>query len=124
MLISTDSQQRKAGDDFHPTPLGSASGDALRIKVRTGDSQVAPVLTFHGRAAWALDQLIRAGSEGCTPITRPAPRWSDYCFKLRRAGVNVETITEAHGGSYSGHHARYVLRSPVTVLEIERAGAQ
>lgn len=77
--------------------------------------------TFEGRAAWALSQLIAAGIGGCTPITHPGPRWSDYVFKLRRYGLNVETITEKHGGAYAGHHARYVLRTPVSVVEQQEA---
>lgn len=74
-------------------------------------------LYLEGRRAWALDQLLRAGEGGCTPITHPGPRWSDYVFKLRGDGIDIETVTEAHGGTYSGHHARYVLKTPVTVVE-------
>ncbi len=68
-----------------------------------------------GRVAWCLLSLIQAGERGCTPINRPAPRWSDYAFRLRGLGVNVETINETHGGPYAGGHARYVLRDNVTV---------
>ncbi|HEV2680923.1 MAG TPA: hypothetical protein VGV14_10525 [Rhodanobacter sp.] len=77
--------------------------------------------TFAGRAAWALDQLLTAGEDGCTPIDNPAPRWAHYVFLIRRDGVNVETVTEPHGGAYSGHHARYVLRSNVSVIDREAA---
>ena len=76
--------------------------------------QFVPV---QGRVLWALRHLIAAGEAGCTPIDTPGPRWSDYVFKLRRAGISVETITETHGGPYAGHHARYVLRSKVTLRE-------
>lgn len=123
MLVQTDSGPRKAGpSDFHSTPLGRSSADVTRITVCVREGENVRNQTFTGRAAWALHALIVAGANGCTPITRPAPRWSDYCFKLRRGGVDIETVTESHGGPYSGHHARYVLRSPVTVLEIQRAG--
>jgi hypothetical protein len=71
--------------------------------------------------AWTLGQLITAGVTGCTPITHPAPRWSDYVFKLRREGLNIETVTEKHGGVYAGHHARYVLRTAVSVVEMREA---
>ncbi len=75
-----------------------------------------------GRDAWALLNLIQAGARGCTPIDTPGPRWSHYIFKLRRAGFIIETIDESHGGPFSGTHARYVLRSSVTVLhEMGRA---
>jgi hypothetical protein len=73
--------------------------------------------SFRGRAAWALDRLVTAGPNGCTPIDQPAPRWSHYVFLLRRHGVDIETLHETHGGVYAGHHARYVLRTPVEVIE-------
>jgi hypothetical protein len=70
-----------------------------------------------GRDAWALLKLIAAGEAGCTPIDTPGPRWSHYVFKLRRAGFFIETIDESHGGPFAGSHARYVLRSRVTILQ-------
>lgn len=95
--------------------------DTIRITVRN-DGAEGSIQTFEGRCAWALDQLIAAGDSGCTPITHPGPRWSDYTFKLRRAGIEIETVTESHNGPFAGHHARYVLRSPLIVLGAERAG--
>jgi hypothetical protein len=74
-----------------------------------------------GRCAWALSRLIAAGAEGCTPITEPGPRWSEYVRRLRGDGVQIETITETHGGAYRGHHAVYVLRSPVEIIETKEA---
>jgi len=70
-----------------------------------------------GRDAWALRHLINAGESGITPLERPAPRWSHYVWKLRGMGLVIETIDEAHGGPFSGHHARYVLRSEISILE-------
>jgi hypothetical protein len=72
-------------------------------------------MTVIGRDAWALRELIVAGDSGCTPIDNPAPRWSHCVFKLRRAGIPVETITEPHGGPFAGTHARYRLGAPVRV---------
>lgn len=92
-------------------------GDVTRMTVAIGDK---PPATFHGREAWALANLIAAGQRGVTPLEQPAPRWSHYVFLLRRDGVNVETVTENHGGAFAGHHARYVLRAPVRVLETVR----
>lgn len=66
-----------------------------------------------GRDAWALDRLREAGPKGCTPITEPAPRWSAYIFNLRALGVPIETVTEPHGGAFSGTHGRYILRAVV-----------
>jgi len=71
-------------------------------------------ITVSGRNKWALDMLILAGRRGCTPIDNPAPRWSAHAFNLRQLGIAIETITEAHGGPFSGTHARYVLRASVS----------
>lgn len=73
------------------------------------------VTNLSGREAWAMNELVQAGDAGCTPITRPAPRWSAYVHLLRKRGFNVQTVTEPHGGAFAGHHARYVLRDKVQV---------
>lgn len=70
-----------------------------------------------GRDAWALLQLEKAGKRGCTPITTPGPRWSAYVFNLRVMGLIIETIHESHDGPFPGTHARYVLRSQISILE-------
>ena len=80
------------------------------------NGEVTGTTTVSGRVAWALLSLMREGERGCTPITRPAPRWSDYIFRLRGQGFNVETIDEAHDGPFSGSHGRYVLRDQVSVF--------
>jgi hypothetical protein len=41
----------------------------------------------------------------------------DYIHKLRTAGIVIEIVREAHGGLFSGEHARYVLRSLIAILE-------
>jgi hypothetical protein len=61
--------------------------------------------------------LLAAGETGCTYINQPAPRWSGYIHELRKLGTVIDTLQEAHGGPFPGHHARYVLRSSVAVLE-------
>ncbi len=75
-----------------------------------------PAFTLRGRDAWALLELIRVGEGGCTPLDTPGPRWSGYVYNLRRQGLVIETITESHGGQFAGHHARYVLHSPVQIV--------
>lgn len=70
-------------------------------------------VTVLGRTRWALECLMAAGERGCTPIDAPGPRWSDYVFKLRGEGLDIETIAEKHDGPFAGTHARYVLRSVV-----------
>jgi hypothetical protein len=69
-----------------------------------------------GRAAWALQQLLKAGEKGCTPITHPGPRWSHYVWLLRGMGILIETIHEPHAGPFPGTHARYILKSEVEIL--------
>lgn len=90
------------------------------VKVQMADT--GEVLSFEGREAWALRELINAGERGCTPIDNPAPRWSHYVWLLRDTFV-IETIHEGHGGLFSGHHGRYILRSKVSILEDMAAAA-
>ena len=78
-------------------------------------------ITLIGRQGWAMDQLVQAGATGCTPITQPAPRWSAYVHQLRKRGFCIDTITETHGGPFSGYHARYVLRSRVSRVRPDAA---
>lgn len=78
----------------------------------------AAVVTVRGRAAWALMELINGGHRGCSYIENPAPRWSGYIHKLRKLGIRVETVRETHGGLFPGKHARYVLRSRITIVEV------
>nr|WP_316651406.1 hypothetical protein [uncultured Gellertiella sp.] len=71
-----------------------------------------------GRNAWALLELHRMGRCGCTPITTPGPRWSAYVLNLRNLGLSISTIYENHEGKFPGSHARYVLNSSVSILEV------
>lgn len=86
-----------------------------RFTLHVGDGS-QQILDLAGREEWALSHLLAAGDHGCTPITTPGPRWSDYVFKLRRRGILVDTITEPHAGPYPGTHARYRLRSRIERL--------
>lgn len=85
--------------------------DKLRIKMPDGSFQ-----TFAGREAWTLRHLVNAGPRGLTTIDHPAPRWSHYVYKLRRAGLVISTEHEAHKGDFPGHHGRYRLETPVVVV--------
>lgn len=91
------------------------------MTVRRPDGSLLPV---KGRLAWALNVLIERGAEGVTPITAPAPRWSAYVHKIKREhGIAIETVTEGHRGAFAGTHARYVLRTPLEVVTVERGAA-
>ncbi len=91
-----------------------------RFALHAGGEAVQ-ILELKGREEWALSNLLAAGSRGCTPIDTPGPRWSDYVFKLKKRGIVIETVTEAHGGPYKGTHARYVLRSRIERLSAASA---
>lgn len=78
-------------------------------------------ILISGRVRWALESLMAAGEKGCTPIDTPGPRWSDYVFKLRGEGVQIETVNETHEGPFAGQHARYVLRSRIVSVMSEVA---
>lgn len=80
-----------------PFTVTRSDGRVLRIEVK-------------GRARWALERLIEAGRRGCSTVDDPAPRWAAYIHKLRSAGLEIETVNEAHHGPFEGTHARYVLR--------------
>lgn len=82
----------------------------------------SPIIrAFTGRDAWTLAQLVAAGPNGVTPILSPAPRWSHYVLRLRRSGLNIETIRVPNSGAFRGTHGRYVLRSAVRVLASDEA---
>jgi hypothetical protein len=105
-------QVQRAKHDGAKDPPGK-----LRIQLRL-DGDTPRDLAFEGRDAWALILLLNAGEKGCTRIDAPGPRWSHFVWKLRRSGLVVETINEAHCAPFAGHHARYVVRSRVRILEI------
>lgn len=80
------------------------------------NGEVVSTTTVTGRVAWMLLVLLQAGAKGFATYERPAPRASDYVFRLRGQGIHVETVDEPHAGAFSGTHARYILRDQVTVL--------
>lgn len=95
----------------------------LSIHAEMIDGIETRTIVINGRDAWALCELVKAGPHGCTPITTPAPRWSGYVHKLRKQGIQIETIGEPHGGPFAGRHARYVLRSIVRIISTMEAEA-
>lgn len=73
--------------------------------------------TAQGRDVWALSELIKVGSKGCTPIDHPGSCWSGYVFNLKRKhSLAIETVHENHGGQFAGSHARYVLHSSMEII--------
>lgn len=84
------------------------------IRIRKADGSQ---MTFAGREAWTLKHLVDAGSTGVTTIDYPAPRWSHYVYKLRKAGLVITTEHEPHRGDFPGHHGRYRLETPLVIVE-------
>lgn len=72
-------------------------GRKFVLKIRLNRDSI---LTVTGRDAWALDELVKAGKKGCTPIDAPGPRWSGYIHSLRGLGIDIETIHEALRGRF------------------------
>jgi hypothetical protein len=95
----------------------------MRVRVGgvDGDGLFGRELTVVGRDAWALRKLVERGEIGITAFDEIGPRLSHYIFKLRRAGLAIETRDESHGGPFAGTHGRYILRTPVEILEGEAA---
>jgi hypothetical protein len=73
------------------------------------------------RVAFAVHALIERGEQGVTPLEWIGPRWSDYVFKAKKLGFDIETVHEGHTGPFAGRHARYVMRSPVQIVKVVRA---
>lgn len=94
----------------------SDRGRTLMGRYRIESESNPLIVEVTGRQEWALVRLMRSGSEGCTTVTDPAPRWSCYVHCLRARGFEIETAYERHGGSYPGRHGRYYIRSVVTPL--------
>lgn len=96
------------------TPAGKAAAKPQIVaRIEPNGATIKAI----GREAWALKQLVRAGTRGCTPIDHPGPRWSHYVWKLRALGLVIETVHEAHSGPFAGTHARYCMHSQVTIIE-------
>lgn len=76
--------------------------------------------TVVGQVAKALASLATAGERGVTAleVNSWAYRLGAYVHTLRHEyGLAIETVRELHEG---GWHARYVLRTPVTIGEAQQ----
>ena len=77
----------------------------------------AEIIEIAGQCAKTLAALIKAGSKGITALECGgwAFRLADYVHRLRRDhGLDIETRHEPHEG---GRHGRYVLQTPVALVE-------
>jgi|GEM_PF-2202369 len=74
--------------------------------------------TVSGQIAKVLLALLNAGEAGITPLSREtwSLRLSDHVRTLKnRHGLVIVTLWAKHD---EGRHARYVLRSTVTITEV------
>lgn len=70
-----------------------------------------------GRDSWLLRRLLQSGGRGVTTQELPAGvRASHYVYKLRKAGVVIESAEEQHGGDFAGRHSRYILKSSLEII--------
>ncbi len=63
--------------------------------------------------AWALERLIEAGEDGCTPVSHPAPNWHGLVQRLRAKDIAIGCVPEPNDGTYPGFLVRYFLRASV-----------
>lgn len=94
----------------------------LRVEARIAAGRQARSIVVVGHVAWALRELVAAGPAGVSTFVSLAPRWSAYVFKLRTAGIAINTEHEAHGGQFRGRHARYRLACRVRIVGGQRDG--
>ena len=74
-------------------------------------------IIVRGQTARTLLALVEAGPNGCTAleVSSWAYRFSAYCHDLiHKHGLVIRTDKERHPG---GWHGRYVLETPVRILE-------
>jgi hypothetical protein len=91
----------------------------MHINVTLLGGECPRTFELNGRLGWTMAQLVKAGAKGVTTIERPALRWSGYVHDLRKRGVPIETEMVEHGGTYSGHHARYKLTCDATLIHLD-----
>lgn len=98
------------------TPLagGASEGRKLVFKFDNG-AGVIQTYTVRGQTSRTLYELVRAGPHGVTAleVSTWALRLSAYIFNLRKLGLEIATLHEEHP---EGWHGRYVLVTPVEIL--------
>jgi hypothetical protein len=76
-------------------------------KVRIIRDDGGPTFTVSGQNAKAIRALVLAGEQGVTAleVATWAYRFAAYCHELRKQGLDIETLREAHNGGWHGRHA-------------------
>lgn len=104
------------------TATSKAYASQVRSRKRMYGHAIGPKGEFivWGQTAKALRELVARGDAGVTAleVNSWAYRLGAYVHDLRHIhGLTIETVRELHDG---GWHARYVLRSPVLLTEVEQ----
>jgi hypothetical protein len=89
----------------------------IKAKIETGEKPIT--LHLKGHLAWTMQELVKAGEKGITPLHNPVPRVSHYVMTLRRKGDAIDTDMQPHGGAFPGKHGVYRLKSAVTIEQVE-----
>ena len=81
----------------------------LKIRVIRDDGGAGFVAT--GQTAKTIRALVLAGSLGVTAqeLASWALRLAAYCHDLRKQGLDIETIREAHDGGWHGRHVLHTI---------------
>ncbi len=101
--------------------MNSIHNTRLRLKAKAKLDKQSRLINVTGRPAQTLVALVKAGSKGITALEMSswAYRLGAYIHILRRDyGLDIQTLKEKHPG---GWHARYVLHTPVEILEVTEA---
>ena len=112
--IAQANRDRKKGDFRRNTRTRTKESPKLEVRAL---GPAGPFLVV-GQVAKALLALVEAKARGRTAleVASWAYRFGAYIWTLRHEhGLAIETEREDHEG---GWHARYVLRTPVTVLRV------
>lgn len=97
----------------NPAP-SSSKGRRLVFSFDNG-AGVIQTCTVKGQTSRTLYELMKAGPKGVTAleVSTWALRLSAYIFNLRKLGLEIATLHEEHP---EGWHGRYVLVTPVEIL--------
>jgi adenine deaminase len=78
----------------------------------------SPSFIASGQTAKAIRALVLAGKQGVSAleVATWAYRFAAYCHELRKLGLDIETIREAHDG---GWHGRHVLHTAVRLEPVQ-----
>ncbi|WP_439109812.1 winged helix domain-containing protein [Lentibacter sp.] len=87
----------------------------MNIDVTLKGGERPRYISLSGRIGQTMHALLEAKGRGITSLEHPALRLAAYVHSLRKMGFTIDTEMEQHDGPYPGIHARYRLRSAVSL---------